>query len=79
MREGAALSVQAKTQYARLFDGDGAVADPAFGATAVQMVNYAYEQVAAVAPPQQGAGPRPGVSQTAAAVAAPAPWRGSAA
>ena len=68
-------TIQARTTYARLFDGDGALADPAFSQTAVQMVNLAYEQQAQPKPPAGGAGPRPGVSQTAAAVAAPTPWR----
>lgn len=68
---GPPLGIQAKTQYARLFDGDGALADPAFGTTAVQMVSYAYEQAAQPQGPKTGAGPRPGVSQTAAAVSAP--------
>jgi hypothetical protein len=76
VREGGPpLSVQAKTQYARLFDGDGGVADPAFSAQASQMVQLAYEEAAQVSPAKTGAGPRPGVSQTAAAVAAPTPWR----
>lgn len=69
---GPALSIQAKTQYARLFDGDGAVADPAFSKTAVQMINLAYDEQATVAPPKPSSA---GVSQTAAAVAAPQPWR----
>jgi hypothetical protein len=69
------LSIQAKTQYARLFDGQGELADPTFSTNATRVYAAAYEQVAAVSPPKTGAGPRPGVSQTAAAVAAPRPWR----
>lgn len=72
--QGAGLSIQAKTQYTRLFDGDGAIADPAFSQTATQMVQMAYEEAAAISPPKAGAGPRPGVSQVAAAVASPTPW-----
>lgn len=68
---GPPRTIQAKAQYARLFDGDGTLADAAFSPTAVQMVNYAYEQQAAVAPPKPSSGR---VSQTAAAVAAPRPW-----
>lgn len=68
---GPPRTIQAKAQYARLFDGDGTMADAAFSPTAVQMVNYAYEQAAAVAPPKPS---EAGVSQTAVAVAAPRPW-----
>jgi hypothetical protein len=68
---GPPLSIQAKVQYAKLFDGDGAIADPAFSTTAVQMVNAAYEQQARVAPPKPSSA---GVSQTAAAVQSPRPW-----
>jgi hypothetical protein len=78
VREGgpaSGLSIQAKTQYARLFDGDGAMADPAFGKSATTMVQMAYEEQAQTQNPKTGAGPRPGVSQVAAAVAAPTPWR----
>jgi hypothetical protein len=71
---GPPLGIQAKTQYARLFDGDGAVADPAFSASAVRMVSYAYEQQGA---PKPAPAPSPQVSQMAAAVAAPAPFRTS--
>jgi len=75
IRETPHPTVQARTTYARLFDGDGALADPAFSSTAVQMANLAFQQAAEAAPPKAGAGPRPGVSQTAAAVQAPAPYR----
>jgi hypothetical protein len=75
IRETPHPTVQARTTYARLFDGDGALADPAFSATAVQMANLAFQQAAEASPPKTGAGPRPGVSQTAAAVQAPAPYR----
>jgi hypothetical protein len=68
---GAGLSIQAKAQYARLFDGDGSLADPAFSPTAVQMVNMAYEEAAQVSPAKTGTSPRPGVSQMAVVVAAP--------
>lgn len=69
------LSIQAKTQYARLFDGDGSLADPTFSPQATMVYAAAYEAVAQMQPPKTGAGPRPGVSQTAAAVAPPRPWR----
>ena len=69
------LSIQAKTQYARLFDGRGELADPTFSSEATMVYAAAYEQAAASQPPKTGAGPRPGVSQTARAVAAPQPWR----
>lgn len=75
IRETPHPTVQARTTYARLFDGDGALADPAFSATAVQMANLAFQQASEASPPKTGAGPRPGVSQTAAAVQAPAPYR----
>lgn len=69
-----ALSIQAKAQYARLFDGDGALADPAFSRDAVAMANLAYEQ-AAPQPKPPTTGGTPGVSRQAQAVAAPSPWR----
>ncbi len=68
---GPALSVQAKTQYAALFDGDGAVADPAFSAETAQMAQLAYEQQTPTKAGPTGAGPRPGVSQVAGAVSPP--------
>lgn len=69
------LSIQAKTQYARLFDGHGDLADPTFSEQATRVYAAAYEQAAHIHPPKTGAGPRPGVSQTAAAVQAPRPWQ----
>jgi len=69
------LSIQAKTQYARLFDGQGELADPTFSEQATRVYAAAYEQAAQAQPPKTGAGPRPGVSQTAAAVQAPRPWQ----
>jgi hypothetical protein len=69
-------SVQAKTQYARLFGGDGTLASPAFSPTATKAYAYAYEQSAMSEKPQAApAGPRPGVSNTAAAVSPPRPWQ----
>lgn len=69
-----ALSIQAKAQYARLFDGDGSLADPAFSRDAVTMANLAYEQ-AVPQPKPPTTGGTPGVSRQAQAVAAPSPWR----
>jgi hypothetical protein len=69
-------SIQAKTQYARLFGGDGTLASPAFSPTATKAYAYAYEQSVAAEKPQAApAGPRPGVSNTAAAVSPPRPWQ----
>jgi hypothetical protein len=73
---GGVSSVQAKTQYARLFGGDGTLASPAFSPTATKAYAYAYEQSVAAEKPQAApAGPRPGVSNTAAAVSPPRPWQ----
>lgn len=71
---GGRLSIQAKTQYARLFDGDGSLADPAFSTTAVAMANLAFEQ-SSPAPKPPTTGGSPNVSRQATAVAAPQPWR----
>lgn len=68
---GPPRTIQAKTQYARLFDGDGTLADAAFSPTAARMVNYAYDQQAAVVPPTPSSAR---VSQSSVAVAAPRPW-----
>jgi GNAT superfamily N-acetyltransferase len=69
------LSIQAKTQYARLFDGQGELADPTFSANATRAYAAAYEQVAAVSPPKAPNLSGPHVSATAQAVASPQPWR----
>lgn len=64
-------SVQAKLAYARLFDGQGEYADPAFSKNVAEMANYAYEQTAQ---PKQGGGPTSSgnVSHAAAASGRPA-------
>lgn len=69
------LSIQAKTQYARLFDGQGELADPTFSSAATRVYAAAYEQVAAVSPPKAPNPSGPHVSATAQAVASPQPWR----
>jgi hypothetical protein len=69
------LSIQAKTQYARLFDGQGELADPTFSMAATRVYAAAYEQVAAVSPPKAPNPSGPHVSATAQAVASPQPWR----
>jgi hypothetical protein len=78
VQEGAgagSVSIQAKTQYARLFDGDGSLASPAFSPTATKAYAYSYEQQAQVQAAAPPAGPRPGVSQVAASLAPPRPWQ----
>lgn len=65
---GPPTSVQSKLSYARLFDGRGELADPAFSKTVATMTAMAYEQAP---PPQPGAPSSARVSQLAQAVAAP--------
>lgn len=68
---GPPLSIQAKAQYAALFDGNGAAADPAFGTAVARMAQLAYDQQTAPKPGPTGAGLRPGVSRLAGAVSPP--------
>jgi len=69
--EGAPVSIQARASYAQLFDGDGSLADPAFGLEVAKMAAYAFEQQV---PTKPGGGPvsSGNVSHVAAASAAPA-------
>lgn len=69
------LSIQAKTQYARLFDGRGELADPTFAAEATAVYAAAYEQVAATNPPKPPNPSGPHVTATAKALTAPQPWK----
>lgn len=62
---GGAPTIQAKAAYARLFDGDGTLADPAFAPMVMGNVEAAYAQVAAVKPSAPAASPTPGVSRLA--------------
>jgi hypothetical protein len=68
---GPPTTVQGRLAYARLFDGNGALADPAFSQTVANMTAYAYEQAV---PTQPGGGPTSSgnVSHVAAASAPPA-------
>lgn len=68
--DGPPPTVQARLAYAQLFDGNGEMADPAFGAEVARMSAYAYEN----APPApKGSAPSTAhVSQVAAANARPA-------
>jgi hypothetical protein len=69
--EGPPVTVQAKTQYARLFDGQGQFADPSMSPNVAAMSALAFE---AAVPPKPGGGPTSSgnVSHVAAANQAPA-------
>ncbi len=69
--EGPPVTVQAKLQYAKLFDGDGSYADPSMSQTVANMSAMAYE---AAVPPKAGGGPTSSgaTSHIAAANQAPA-------
>ncbi len=62
-------TIQARVSYARLFDNDGAIADPAFSLKVAQAANYAFEQQVPVKPGPTGG--TPGVSRQAQVVAPP--------
>jgi hypothetical protein len=69
--EGPPVTVQAKLQYAKLFDGDGSYADPSMSQDVANMSAMAYE---AAVPPKAGGGPTSSgaTSHIAAANQAPA-------
>jgi hypothetical protein len=71
---GPPTTVQSKLSYARLFDGRGDLADPAFSANVASMTAYAYEQAVPVKP---GGGPTSSgaTSHVAAASAYPGATR----
>lgn len=66
-------TIQNRVSYARLFDGNGAMADPAFSKTVAAMTAYAYEQIIPPKPGPTGGSGTPGVSRVSAVVAAPFP------
>jgi hypothetical protein len=68
---GPPTTIQARANYAQLFDGDGSIADPAFSQNVARMTAYAYEQSVPTKPPAPGG--TPGVSRQAMAVASPRP------
>jgi hypothetical protein len=71
---GPPTTVQSKLSYARLFDGRGDLADPAFSANVASMTAYAYEQAV---PTKPGGGPTSSgaTSHVAAASAYPGATR----